>query len=267
MDTKDEQLEVMSVKKSVQAQVTIDLVLEKSIFSNVFDKDIRRAYLYKKSERIGKALHLILPAFGDSRVLKERAEHISMALIDASVRPPKESADALARELLALSSVVAMARSSGRLSAMNASIILKEAENLLEEISSYEEPRVHLEEVPTLAALSRTFSKTEMYKTLPTKKDIRINVLNSKNAQRDIKRHSKSNGSEGSKNERIESIVSILSSRGSVYIKDLSTMIRDVSEKTIQRELQKLVLEGRVKREGERRWTRYTLVRNEGAAQ
>jgi len=32
-----------------------------------------------------------------------------------------------------------------------------------------------------------------------------------------------------------------------------------VSEKTIQRELQALVATGAVKKEGERRWTRYSL--------
>ena len=40
-----------------------DFVLDKVIFSNVFDKDIRRIYIYRKSERLAKALHLITPAF------------------------------------------------------------------------------------------------------------------------------------------------------------------------------------------------------------
>ena len=37
-------------------------------------------------------------------------------------------------------------------------------------------------------------------------------------------------------------------------------MVRDVSEKTIQRELQALVEAGKVTRTGERRWTTYSLA-------
>jgi hypothetical protein len=37
-------------------------------------------------------------------------------------------------------------------------------------------------------------------------------------------------------------------------------MIRDVSEKTIQRELQALIDSGEVVKRGERRWTQYALA-------
>jgi hypothetical protein len=259
MDDKSEKREVVSVKRNALASSSIDLVLEKNIFSSVFDKDIRRAYMYKKSERIGKALHLILPAFKDSKALKDRAERISVALVDASLLPPSEGKEFIARELLALSSIIAMAKASGRLSSMNAGIILREAEHLLTEIASYEAPHVMLEEAPTLASLARTYSRTEVTKGQSFTKSIETNVLDIGKRTEQVK--SKENKAVSSNSSsRTEQITSLLRSRGSVYIKDLSTMIRDVSEKTIQRELQKLVLEGKVKKEGERRWTRYTLV-------
>jgi hypothetical protein len=37
-------------------------------------------------------------------------------------------------------------------------------------------------------------------------------------------------------------------------------VVRGVSEKTIQRELSLLVLEGTVRKQGERRWTTYSLA-------
>jgi hypothetical protein len=259
MDNSKETGEVKSVIRSAQTQSIDNLVLEKSIFTNVFDKDIRRAYLYKKSEMIGKALHLILPAFKDSRALKDRAERISIALVDASALPLQEGREAIARELLALSSVIGMARAAGKLSQMNAAIVLREVQHLLEEVALYEEPKVTLEEIPTLAALSRTVSKTYTNDNKVTSDSVRYGVLV---RQKPSNGHSNGNGhKKNGANGRADSILSILGTRGSVYIKDLSTMIRDVSEKTIQRELQRLVLEGKVKREGERRWTRYTLIR------
>jgi DeoR/GlpR family transcriptional regulator of sugar metabolism len=58
---------------------------------------------------------------------------------------------------------------------------------------------------------------------------------------------------------RRDAILSILSTKGPSYIKDISLVIREVSEKTIQRELAQLVLDGQVTKAGERRWTTYAL--------
>jgi DeoR/GlpR family transcriptional regulator of sugar metabolism len=52
----------------------------------------------------------------------------------------------------------------------------------------------------------------------------------------------------------------MIKEKGTVYIKDISTILRDVSEKTIQRELQKLVLEGKIAKKGSRRWTEYSFI-------
>ncbi|HYD92950.1 MAG TPA: hypothetical protein VEB18_00615 [Candidatus Paceibacterota bacterium] len=249
------QKDIMSAKDAKKVSGIDSLVLEKSIFSNVFDKDIRRVYLYKKAERIAKALHLIAPAFKDSKTLQERLDRVSVGLIDASILPPMEARDALSRELLALSSLLALARAGGHLSPMNAEIISNEAGHLLHEIASYEEPKVLLEEAPTLATISRAVFRTTERPNKPE------GVL-----ERTAKPSSDQGQSKGhisdkpQKTGRRDAILSILSTKGPSYIKDLSTMIRDVSEKTIQRELQALVSEGRVQKTGERRWTTYTLA-------
>ncbi len=59
--------------------------------------------------------------------------------------------------------------------------------------------------------------------------------------------------------DRQQAIISILRTKGPSYIKDISMVIRDVSEKTIQRELQALVMSGAIQRQGDRRWTQYFL--------
>ncbi|HEY4489174.1 MAG TPA: hypothetical protein VJA87_01695, partial [Candidatus Paceibacterota bacterium] len=85
-----------------------DLVLDKNIFSNIFDKDIRRVYIYKKAERLAKAIHLIVPAFSSSPALRERLEDISIGLIDAAILSPSIAKEGLSQELLTLSSVLAI---------------------------------------------------------------------------------------------------------------------------------------------------------------
>lgn len=62
------------------------------------------------------------------------------------------------------------------------------------------------------------------------------------------------------KNQRQETILSVLATQSNLTIKDFSKVIKDCSEKTIQRELITLVNNGLIKKVGERRWSRYFLA-------
>lgn len=59
---------------------------------------------------------------------------------------------------------------------------------------------------------------------------------------------------------RRDAILSVLRSKGNASIKDISDVVLDCSEKTIQRELTDMINKGQVVREGERRWSRYRLA-------
>lgn len=253
-----------------------DFVLDKAIFSNVFEKDIRRVYLYKKAERLAKAIHLISPAFTDSPSLKDRIERIAVGLVDASVLPPTASRTALSRELLALSSILSIARTGGMLSPMNTDLIVREAHLLLSEVISYEEPRLTLDEIPSLATLAKATMESRdragLRSVARVMYDSALEVLEqpedkglSKGQVKDTAGVRQNAGGRteakgGSNGERRESILAVLRSKGPSYIKDISMIVRDVSEKTIQRELSALVSEGVVNRKGDRRWTTYEIA-------
>lgn len=59
--------------------------------------------------------------------------------------------------------------------------------------------------------------------------------------------------------DRAERIKTVLEAKPQATIKDISEVITDVSEKTIQRELNSLIEKGQVVREGERRWSKYSV--------
>jgi DNA-binding transcriptional ArsR family regulator len=61
--------------------------------------------------------------------------------------------------------------------------------------------------------------------------------------------------------DRSARIKTVLEAKPQATIKDISDIITDVSEKTIQRELNSLIEKGQVLREGERRWSRYSVVK------
>ena len=60
--------------------------------------------------------------------------------------------------------------------------------------------------------------------------------------------------------DRRATILGLLQKKDRVNVKDVAAVIKDCSEKTIQRELAALVAQGVLKREGERRWSQYLLV-------
>ncbi|HEY1037690.1 MAG TPA: hypothetical protein VGE62_03870 [Candidatus Paceibacterota bacterium] len=64
----------------------------------------------------------------------------------------------------------------------------------------------------------------------------------------------------GIKNERQQIIVDTIRAKGELSIKDLTDVITDCSEKTIQRELISLVSTGFLHKTGERRWSKYSLA-------
>ena len=65
----------------------------------------------------------------------------------------------------------------------------------------------------------------------------------------------------GEKNERQTLIIETIRDKGELSIKDLTDVIKGCSEKTIQRELISLVSNGDLLKTGERRWSRYSLVK------
>ncbi|MBI3572494.1 hypothetical protein HY091_03120 [Candidatus Kaiserbacteria bacterium] len=226
-----------------------EFVLEKSIFSNIFEKDIQRVFLYKKTERLAKAIHLISPAFAESMSLKNRIDAIAVGLIDAAVLSSAGARTALARELLALSSVLAIARAGGFLSTMNVELISREAQLLLQEVAAYEEPRLFLEDAPTLAQMMRHASKRAKTPVPSIKAPSYTPQIAPKGHLKDI-----------GQSNRQESVLSVIKDKGHATIKDISTIMPSLSEKTIQRELQILVASGVVLKKGERRWSTYSLA-------
>jgi DNA-binding transcriptional ArsR family regulator len=60
--------------------------------------------------------------------------------------------------------------------------------------------------------------------------------------------------------DRGSRIKTVLEAKPEATIKDIAEVITDVSEKTIQRELNSLIEKGQVIREGERRWSKYSVA-------
>lgn len=248
----------MSQRKSVVKKAhNVDFVLEKSIFSNIFEKDIRRVFIYKKAERLAKAVCLISPAFMDNVSFKNRMEAIAVGLVDAAALPLSGAKEKLSRELLALSSALSVAQTGGLLSVMNAELIAREAQDLLREVANYEEPMLAIDEPPTLAEIAKVVPKQKKFlSTGATLSNVSFTPkADSQTGEEIIKDKIK---------DRRNAIMSVIKDKGHVTIKDISTALPHISEKTIQRELSFFIENGMILKKGERRWSTYALAGETG---
>ena len=62
------------------------------------------------------------------------------------------------------------------------------------------------------------------------------------------------------KTNRQNIILGLIKKKKELTIKDIALVIKDCSEKTIQRELNSFIASGILKRAGVRRWSKYSLV-------
>jgi predicted HTH transcriptional regulator len=91
--------------------------------------------------------------------------------------------------------------------------------------------------------------------------DIFYKKTESFNLQKDKNKSHSDNGQiNNGQSTREVMILDILKNKGEVGIRDITSIIRGVSSKTVQRDLNVLLSRGLLKKTGERRWSKYSLV-------
>jgi DNA-binding transcriptional ArsR family regulator len=238
-------------------------------------KDQNFNYLYKKTEKISTALYMITNFFTAEEPLKWEIRKKTVTLLDSVMKLGTTSLsgrDQIMREistnLFQIISIFEMSFRSGFISMMNYEILSKELDNLVNFIIDIDDKQLN--------ANSKLFNRTFFEEKLPKRqeeiikplikdnnylKDIKrqISVFDDKKTyNKDINNFKDTNNIKENKNRRSQ-IIEIIKEKGNVNVKDISEEITGVSEKTLQRELLKMVEDGILKKEGERRWSRYTM--------
>jgi hypothetical protein len=209
----------------------------------------------KKTEKIVSAIYLISSLIKDNEPMKWELREGGMSLL--SVLMTLNGVEAVDKNRLLqsffLSSVqlisyLNISRVSGLVSDMNAKLIIEEIHLLVDYIKQQTISLVH----SAGFILSDTFFATDM--PLSSPKQQSLNSQSNKNDK------NKALIVKDKKDSRKNHIIDLLKKDSNLTIKDFVKVIKDCSEKTIQRELIELVKKGLVKREGERRWSTYSLA-------
>lgn len=207
-------------------------------------------YIFKKTEKICLAVFYILRTDSDTEhkdSVVSDLEDASRTLLDTalvSLDTPKTSLDAVMRELrfalVALESYLRIAHVSRHLSAQHLEVFVREIASLQRGLRAY-----------TDRGSVNPFDATES-EPLRERKVVRPATLGT--LPRPI---TQAVAGERSRKDRI---IDILKDKGSATIKDITDVVIDCSEKTVQRELIALIKDGKVHREGERRWSKYSVL-------
>lgn len=235
-------------------------------YRTLFSGDAYLMLVYKKSHGISRATYLISDFFDDKEPIKIKMRALACELMElvlslsTELSPErKRLLDNIIKSGLNLISYSEIAMFSGIESQMNHSVLTTEILALISIIEEREMP----------SRLGRHFVLDEAFFAKDTNNELvqsrpAVKYNSSPTGFRNInKKESTPNNTDASdqrKLERRSSILAVVKSKGAPSIKDISDVVKDCSEKTIQRELLDMVANGLLKKEGERRWSRYSVV-------
>lgn len=204
--------------------------------------DLKDNKIKDKAEKLTSALYLVTSFIPDQEPIKWQLREKSLKFLSDINRLSRQAdspsktvvmPDTLTDNLTEIISLLDIGLSSNLFSVMNFTILRREYQAVKQSIE--ERAKNELSEVIAL----------------PTKETVRIShnlpkVHAPQIAPKD--------------NARQDSILNFIRLKGASSIKDIAVSVPGFSSKTIQRELVNLVNRGVLKKEGDRRWSRYALA-------
>jgi hypothetical protein len=237
-----------------------------TVRTNPFGENRAGDRAYRRAERIAAAIHLLTnhidqdePVSGAIRngavdLLREMLE-----LRNEMRSPRSEVFGAVQSRIRHLISLVRILTVSGSVSMQNASTMVEALDELGNFMTAAQ--RSNLSE-------SIAISKEDLLETKgPLLKSARVSIKDVKD--RDDKQgmyvsdnatSDSSGDSHGRLSTRAQNIAETLQSRGSMGIREISSQLPEYSEKMIQRELILMIEAGKVRKTGEKRWSKYNIA-------
>lgn len=237
-----------------------------------FDKDEDFTFVFKKTEKLTTAVYMVTNLFSDNEPMKWTLRKKVSDLLSFTVgykdvlgSQNSDFVNEVKTRVLEVVSLLEVSSFAGLISQMNFSIIKQEFLKLVNNLDSSEVkskgstqhvlPQSFFDEVPSS-------SSTKFGNALfPQKIQYSLPHTITKTSNGFIKdKESAGDASVFKRTNRQNIILGLLKKKKDLTIKDIGHVIKDCSEKTIQRELIALIMAGVLKKTGERRWSKYSLV-------
>lgn len=240
-----------------------------NVRSNPFGNNISAEKAYRRAERIAAALYLLTKHVSDKEPLKNSVRSASQQLLKdildlrSGFRLDADAAGtsrlhARVRETISLSQLLAIA---GYISRENADMVTRALEELSQfvDVSGTTQLAERITFTREDLLIDQTIRMPARHQDSPAGKPHAVSggqITPEKDSQTDKGPHVP----KGSMSSRKAAILDVLRDGKKMGIRDIASFIVGVSEKTVQRELVALILEGVLKKEGKKRWSRYFIA-------
>lgn len=273
----------MDSEKDIKTSSELSQKDKNSNKMSLYQKDTFFTYLFKKTEKIATAVYMVTDFFPSEEPLRKRLREIALKLLSKKIS--LAYGDIVQKENVAkevpplfteLVSLLEIAHFSNLLSSMNHLILKKEIEALglnfeNDEISKRynktslfdhsffqnSEDSLHALSAPLSLAQNDLGQQVKIHKKENMAEE-RVAHKGHSKGQVFIKDNKKGLQNKTLRQERILALFQ-KNKNDEFTIKDIVMEVKDCSEKTIQRELLLMVEKGILKKEGERRWSKYFL--------
>lgn len=234
-----------------------------------FEKDASFTFAFKKTEKLASAVYMITNLFSENEPMKWTLRRKVSDLLSFIVgyKDIKDSnlndySYSVRTKVLEVVSMLEVSFRAGLLSQMNYSIIKQEFSNLADVfvVQNTQNKSTNFDSISKnffdvvdnrhrIPTMTLTSTHNSVHQEEVFNVDVSIKDKVSTNENVVVKRTNRQN-----------IIIGLLKKKKELTIKDIALVIKDCSEKTIQRELIAFIDSGVLKRTGERRWSKYSLV-------
>ncbi len=235
-----------------------DNSINDSNFSKLLNNDNYYRHIFKKTEKIVSVVFYIL----NNTDIEKKSETLisnvaskahfahenALRTLEVKLVSSKEVLEQFAQSLVGLDSALRVAASGNAIPQEVLPVVVNEIDTVLRGLRTYLQQSPRTDDLFLNQGYPSAFS-TEFVPAAPKKERTRTAPQQTPAANTGVSTAS----------DRRERIKTILEAKGEATIKDISEIITDCSEKTIQRELNAMIDENLVKRQGERRWSKYSV--------
>lgn len=249
---------------------------ENYLLESVFIKDTDLQFLFKKTEKIITAIYLVTNFLIKDEPVKWSLRQSATKLLESFVSYSQSSTSNKEKtyndfnvNILEMSSLFDLTYNVGFVTKMNYDILNNEIGGLSNAIRSYHidsssktlfnEESFHVEKISG-QNMTDTANGSILNKSDINKENVLYKGHESKGHNNVLYKKRPINKVISNTNQdRRNKILSEIKKKGDVSVKDIALVITGYSEKTLQRELISMVTDGILKKEGERRWSRYSM--------
>lgn len=243
-------------------------VLYHQNMNEIILKNTDFADIYNKSYRLAAAVFVVSNVIDNDHELRTKIKKLSIELVSMSVKlkdinffDAKKLITDVEKISLELMSILDIANVSGLVSKMNGNILKEEFQSFISELNKFYErfennKNVSVKDIfgePAILNINNNLEKENVVYN-------NINDIYKNERKKAIKYETKNANGYKRKDLRKNTILGFIKGHNNVSIKDIVPNITGCSEKTIQRELILLINDGKIKKVGERRWSRYSIA-------